>query len=432
MKIATYSTPLSTPPRHALCIALALGLAAAGPAGAEPSAALAQAEADLARATLVAKPGVATTTVQFAALRRHFALTPSLHAWGDHAGLLAQIKQQADNTDSPEAPAWRKLLAAEYAESRKMRAALSRDFGKAPAEVLAHPPSTAINVQIAARSSREFKLDPARMTAMGLGRWGGRAPGASFFKPDTLVAGFAGGPLVGRQRTRDAEGVVYSVSYDARSAAALADLYEIAKARGLAVKASWREGELADLSGSLVNGRGRIDQLALALRLPVWVATEAGLLPGVLRSATYGSDGCGASDKPEDFRSQAEIVLAQPARAPILAVIATTAPVDAARARVLPRRETRLGGFMSTLTHRVDAAIDLDGDGLPDLRTVVSEDLEIGQAPWLDPSRALAQAGSPARLRQAGGWYAQNLYQLEANEQGWWRVLSRYNLVTCT
>ncbi|MDR7269057.1 hypothetical protein J2X20_001686 [Pelomonas saccharophila] len=409
----------------------ALMLAMAGHALAEPSTALAQAEADLARATLVEKPGLASARAQFEALRKHFALTPSLHAWGDHAGLLNQLKARgAPEGGDPEAPAWQKLVAAEFAQSQKMRAGLSRDFGKAPAEVLAHPPSTAINVQIAARSSREFKLDPARMTAMGLGRWGGRAPGMSFFKPDMLVAGFAGGPLVGRLRTRDAEGVVYRVSYDARSAAALADLYEIAKARGLAVKATWREAELADLSSSLTNGRGRIDQLQLTLRLPVWVATEKGLLPGVLRSATYGSDGCGRSDKPEDFRSQAEIVLAQPARSPILAVFATTAAVDAARARVLPQRETRLSS--ATLTHRVDAALDLDGDGVADLRTVISEDREVGQAPWLDPARALADAWRPEHLRKAAGWYAYDLYQLEANEQGWWRVLSRYNLVTCT
>lgn len=415
-----------------LCCALAL--AAAAHAAAEPSAALAQAEADLARATLVAKPGLQSAAAQFAALRRHFALTPSLHAWGDHVGLLEQLKPRGDVEGDAEAPAWRKLVAAEFEQSRKMRAALSRDFGKAPAEVLMHPPSTAINVQIAARSSRDFKLDPARMTAMGLGRWGGRAPGPSFFKPETLVAGFAGGPLVSRLRARDTEGVVYQVSYDARSAAALADLYEIAKARGLAVNASWREGERADLSGSLTNGRGRVDQLQLTLRLPVWVATEKGLLSGVLRSATYGSDGCGASDKPEDFKSLAEVVLAQPARSPILAVFATTATVEAARARVTPQRETRLTnpGFMGTLTHRVDAGIDLDGDGVPDLRTVVSQDREVGQAPWLDPARALAQAWRPEDMRKAAGWYAHDLYQLEANEQGWWRVLSRYNLVTCT
>ncbi len=414
-----------------LCCACAL--AAAGHAVAEPSAALAQAEADLARATLVAKPGLQTATAQFAALRRHFALTPSLHAWGDHAGLLEQIKGRGEVEGDAEAPAWRKLVAAESEQSRTMRAALSRDFGKAPAEVLLHPPSTAINVQIAARSSRDFKLDPARMTAMGLGRWGGRAPGPSVFKPETLVAGFAGGPLVSRLRARDAEGVVYQVSYDARSAAALADLYEIAKARGLAVKAAWREGEPVDLSSALTNGKGRIDQLELRLRLPVWVVTEKGFLPGVLRSASYGSDACGASDKPEDFRSHAEIVLPQPARATILAVFATTATVDAAKARVLPQRETRLSASgLSTLTHRVDAGIDLDGDGVPDLRTVVSEDQEVGQAPWLDPARALAEGWRPQGMRRTAGWYAYNLYQLEANEQGWWRVLSRYNLVTCT
>lgn len=414
-----------------LCAALSL----AAPASAtEPSPALAQAEAELARATLVAKPGLATATAQFVALRRHFALTPSLHAWGDHAGLLEQLKMRWADGNDAEAIAGRKLVAAEYDHARSMRAALSRDFGKAPAEVLSHPPSTAINVQIAARSSRDFKLDPARMTAMGLGRWGGRAPAASFFNPDTLVAGFAGGPLVSRLRARDPEGVVYQVRYDARSAAALADLYEIAKARGLAVKATWREGERLELSGAVPNGRGKIDQLELRLRLPVWVVTDKGLLPGVLRSATYGSDACGVSDKPQEFKSQAEVVLAQPAGAPILAVFATTATLDAARAHVQPQRQTRLSspGFMGTLTHRVDAAIDLDGDGTPDLRTVVSQDQEIGLAPWLDPARALASGWRPEAMRQAGGWYAHDLYQLEANELGWWRVLSRYNLVTCT
>lgn len=416
---------------------MALALMASGPAGAALSPALAQAEADLARATLVAQPTVATATAQFAALRRHFALTPSLHAWGDHAGLLYHLRSYGDQGSQP-APeavaAWRKLLAAEQAESRKMRSALSRDFAQAPAEVLMQPPSTAINVQIAARSSREFKLDPARMTALGLGRWGGRAPGASFFKADTLVAGFAGGPLVSRLRERDAEGVVYQVRYDARSAAALADLYEVAKARRLAVKATWRDGELGDLGTALVNGRNKIDQLVLNLRLPVWVVTDKGLWPGVLRRATYGSDACGSTGKPEDLSSDAEFVLAQPARGEIQAIVATTGPVDPARARVLPQRDTRTRGlgFGGTLTHEVLTEVDFDGDGVPDVRTVVSQDQEIGQAPWLDPAGALAQGWRAAHQRRAGGWYANDIYQLEANEQGWWRVLSRYNVVTCT
>lgn len=415
-------------------IALPLLLAVAGPAAAAPSAALAQAEADLARATLVATPTVATATAQFAALRRHFALTPSLHAWGDHAGLLHQLRHQGSEEGSPAAPAWRKLLDAEFAESRKMRAALSRDFAQAPAEVLMQPPSTGINVQLAARSSREFKLDPARMTALGLGRWGGRAPAASFLKADVLVAGFAGGPLVSRLRQRDPEGVVYAVRYDARSAAALADLYEIAKARRLAVKASWRESEMGDLGGALLNGKGKIDQLVLSLRLPVWVVTDKGLLPGVLRRAAYGSDACGSTGKPDELSSDAEVVLAQPARAEIQAIVATTATVDPALARVLPQRETRVTapGAMGTLTHRVLTEVDLDGDGVPDLRTVVSQDQEISQAPWLDPARALSAEWRAQGMRRTAGWYAHDLYQLEANEQGWWRVLSRYNVVTCT
>lgn len=415
----------------------AMLLAAAGPAMAALSPALAQAEADLARATLVAKPTAATAAAQFAALRRHFALTPSLHAWGDHAGLLYHLRFYGDDANNPTpeaAAAWRKLLAAEQAESRKMRGALSRDFAQAPAEVLSQPPSTAINVQIAARSSREFKLDPARMTALGLGRWGGRAPAASFFKPEVLVAGFAGGPLVSRLRQRDAEGVVYQVRYDARSAAALADLYEVAKARRLAVKATWREGELGELTTALVNARSKIDQLVLQLRLPVWVVTDKGLWPGVLRRATYGSDACGSTGKPDDLASDAEVVLPQPARGEIQAIVATTAPVDPARAQVLPQRDTRTRGlgYGGTLTHEVLTEVDLDGDGVTDLRTVVSQDQEIGQAPWLDPARALAEGWRAERVRQAGGWYANDLYQLEANEQGWWRVLSRYNVVTCT
>lgn len=414
----------------------ALALTLAGHAAAEPSAALAQAEADLTKATLVAKPSLQSATAQFAALRRHFTLTPSLHAWGDHAGLLEKLGVQRRDAKDPEVPAWQKLLLAEYEQSRQMRRALSRDFGRQPAEVLSHPPSTVINLQLAARSSTEFQLDPARMTALGLGRWGGQAPSASFFKPGTLLAGFAGGPLVSRLKARDAEGVVYRVRYDARSAAALADLYEIAKARGLAVQARWNDAALeADLSRALTDEERRVAQLDLRLRLPVWVVTEAGLLPAVLRRATYGSDACGASDKPDDLQSQAEIVLPQPVRGSILAVLATTAPVDAARARVTPQKQTRLRAnpFGDWLAHRVDASVDLDGDGVPDLRTVVSTDHRtVGQAPWLDPAGMLADGWKPAYLHRVDNLYAEDLYQLEANEQGWWRVLSRYNLATCT
>lgn len=80
------------------------------------------------------------------------------------------------------------------------------------------------------------------------------------------------------------------------------------------------------------------------------------------------------------------------------------------------------GGPGDALGYGVSGGVDLDGDGVPDLRVLISSDTAVGQGP------PLKRVG----YQTVAGWYANDVYQLEANVDGQWRVLSRYAVVTCT
>ncbi len=67
-----------------------------------------------------------------------------------------------------------------------------------------------------------------------------------------------------------------------------------------------------------------------------------------------------------------------PAPGALLAVFASSAPIDPSRVRVQVQRRTFLAPlwdlFENTLTDRQTLAVDLDADGVPDLRVVISND----------------------------------------------------------
>jgi hypothetical protein len=140
-----------------------------------------------------------------------------------------------------------------------------------------------------------------------------------------------------------------------------------------------------------------------------------------LRKASFGGFPCDASSVP----TRAEIEFDRPIRSQIHGVFASSAPIDPALAKVSVRGQTILDGYQlgeeaATLTYREIAGVDLDRDGTDDLRILLSTD---------ERAHNLIH---PQGFRRVGGWYADDFYSMEANEAGWWRLLSRYANSTCS
>ena len=228
------------------------------------------------------------------------------------------------------------------------------------------------------------------------------------------------------------QGTTYRINFDGYNAGTVADVFEMAKAHRTAVSTTFsRRDTSGGLSQMQAGWDGKFEFVTLAVTLPVWGVTDKGLVRGQLRKVSYGGDAC--SDNRET--THAELVFPEPIAGTLHAAFISSAPIDPAQVRVTLKRRTWLEPLYSdetTFSYRIQAEIDLDGDGVPDLRTTIKNDHSVSQ--WDFPR--LAGMSGPAwqgwHLRPAAGWYANDVYQLEVNESGRWRPLSLYNLVTCT
>ena len=138
----------------------------------------------------------------------------------------------------------------------------------------------------------------------------------------------------------------------------------------------------------------------------------------------FAGDACsaGAGD------TAAEFVFAKPLPANVHGVVISSAPIDAAHAKVTVRKRSFLGPLLSdenTLTNETVVEVDLNGDGIADLRSRVSTDASVSRF----DGRGSREG---ARFVHVGGWYAYDIESLEVNENGRWRMLSIYDVVTCT
>lgn len=365
-------------------------------------------------------------------LERHFAISPSLHTYRDYNRLLLAVQGQSW------APG-KQFVANHLGQLAAMRTALSRDYAAKAAVPVRHSINARVNLLL---QQRRFGDVAHQARPEGPGREQGLIRGApqpaekaSFFSKDKWAAGWPGGAMVQRLRNRDAEGAVYALGFDGTGPWALADVYEMAKALRVPVKARFEAmgsggGELSRAQATVGEGA---ETLLLELRLPVWAITAKGLVAGTLRKVSYGGDACSQG---RTVATAAEVVFATPVRGEIQGVFVSNAPIDPARASVRVNKRSileplNLDGQETTFTHRVEAAVDLDGDAVSDLRSVVSNDTSVGSRGDAGLMPAVARGSGGSFIRVAG-WYAYNVYMLQVNEDGRWRTLSRYDLVTCT
>lgn len=364
-------------------------------------------------------------------LERHFAISPSLHTYRDYNRLLLAVQGQ------PWAPG-KKFVASHLSQLTAMRAVLSQDFATKEMVPVRHPINARVNLLLQQRRHGDMAR---RARPEGPGREQSLITGAlqpaekrSFFIKDKWAAGWAGGAMVQRLRARDAEGIAYALGFDGTGPWAMADVYEMAKALRAPVKANFgavgsKDNELSRAQATVGEG---VETLVLELRLPVWAITAKGLVAGKLRKVSYGGDACSQN---QSVPTSAEVVFEAPVRGEIHGVFVSNVPIDPQHATVQVNKRTILEplrhDFETTFTHRVESTVDLDGDGVADLRTIISNDTAVGSRD--DYGLVLASAHHfGGRLHRVAGWYAYNVYMLQINENGWWRTLSRHDLVTCT
>jgi hypothetical protein len=348
---------------------------------------------------------------------RHLALSPTLYTYSDLQALLRQLRSAIGDEARPELAPLRAWAEARIAALPALQPAFTTDFALAPREPF---PGSVLG---------ELGATLARRQARARGRLGDRpeppAVAPSYFSQGRWAVGWAGGPLAQARKPVPGEGTPYGITFDGRDLGELAGVFEMAKQQRAAVKANF--GVLKDggheLSWARPGAAGFVETLRLDTRLAAWAVTEKGLLPASIRKVSFSGGAC-AGETPDG--TGAEVMLPQPPAGVLLAVFASSAPLDPARARVTVQRRRFLAPlwdlFENTLTDRLTLTVDLDGDGVPDLRVVVSSDTAVGQG------------AAPMRVGYlaVGGWYANDVYQLEANVDGQWRVLSRYAVSTCT
>ncbi len=362
----------------------------------------------------------------FDQMDRHFALSPSMRTYSDYNGLLTYLS----GLNTPEQPLPEpiaSLLGRRLALLPLMRAAFSADFGEQPVEPVRRSITASLSNLINARQAGLYEAPATgNRSAPRSGPFDLAAvpPGKSFFSEGRWAIGWA--PLVTAVEGRNKTEAIYRFHYSGSGPWAVGDTIEMAKAHRANVRTSFRylSGE-ADGGNETAQMRrtaeGAFESSTVQVSLQAWVITDTGLIPGKLRQVVFAGDACssGAGD------TAAEFVFAKPLPAVVHGVFISSAPIDAARAKVTVHKRSFLAPLLSdenTLTNETVAEVDLNGDGIADLRSRVSTDTSV--------SRFDGSGG--ARMVRAGGWYAYDVESLEVNENGRWRMLSIYDVVTCT
>jgi hypothetical protein len=253
------------------------------------------------------------------------------------------------------------------------------------------------------------------------------APRASFFSQGKWASGWAGGPKI--RRRHGSQPPAYVAGFGNGGNEFLFDnLYEMAKAHKAPVHLRFVTTPVQQI----LSDTGKLDAPILETKLPVWAITADGLVAGELRKARLGPDDSACFGSP----GFAEFVFERPLKGRIYGVFASNAPIDPGTVKVTVGNNTSLtgsgldNGIDGRLTHSEDVSVDIDGDGVDDLQVLLSTDHSANlERPR--PRHALFTGNHGGFLRVAG-YYDHNSYSLQVNEDGRWRWLYLYDLVTCT
>jgi hypothetical protein len=376
----------------------------------------------------------------FTRIERHFALSPSLYAYNDYRALLWGARQRG--AKNPEIQ-----LRVQEEKRTAMWRGLSRQTWERAFPVARRTVVTSglVNKALEAleKLSTEYGLNslpyslPKYRPFIVSDDYGYETPEplpadeASFFSRGKWVIGWAGGPMIRRRHGSHPPTYVVGFS-NGGNEFLFNDLYEMIQALRVPVHASPVTIAILNIDHEEITMRGSgLTPILMETKLPVWAITAEGLVAGELRKAQLGPDdsGCFGSS------GSAEFVFERPLKGRIYGVFASSAPIDPGMVKVTVGGKTSLtGGRLNAeearLTYFDEASVDIDGDDVADLQVLLSTD----HGANLDGGRLHHAVfnGNPGGFLRAGGYYDYNSYSLQVNEDGKWRTLFLYDLVTCT
>jgi hypothetical protein len=336
----------------------------------------------------------------FTQIERHFALSPSLYAYNDYRALLRDAQRRGSENPEFQLPAREKKQAAMLRE-------LSRQTWEGDFLAVRQTVVTS-GVEETLRKHGYYSLP--KYQAPGERGYDSEIfpapPRASFFSRGKWAVGWAGGPMI--RRHHDSYPPAYSIGFsNGGNEFILNNLYEMVKALKAPVGVRFERVKVPETPvGHFSEPHVNTEFPVLETNLSIWAITTDGLVAGNLRQARFQTD-----DMCLDGGS-AEIVFERPLKGRIYGVFASSAPIDPALAKITTNNKTfleegnSLNGEEYRMTYREEASVDIDGDGVADLRVLLSTDM--------------------------GAYHDFNVYAFLVNEDGQWRILSVYDLVTCT
>ena len=350
----------------------------------------------------------------FTLLERYFGISPSLYTYLDYGNVLRDMAQREEFKDSP-------LFKSKLAQYKNMRAAFTQDFSTSQVEAIPNNLTALLN-QILDRRNR---TDPERSTTQ-LTPFDKTPLKPSFFEPNGWAIGWPGGPLIVTGESKATQ-PTYFIRIDESHPKSIANIIEMAKQKRLSIK--------TEFESETVGMEKQYEFVSIKLSMPVWVITSKGLVSGTLTEAQYAGDECTTSSIGNGPSSYITIQTAKPIRSDILGIFATTLSLNPERVSISNKKRSFLNGLFSdenTLTTYVNTIVDLNEDNIPDIRITVSQDISVSMQPPPIKHASYIPTLRDSHLIKVGGWYAYDVYDLEINQGGKWKSLSKYNLVTCT
>ena len=346
----------------------------------------------------------------FKQLERHFYYSPSVNTYQLYQDLMRYTSNRFNEGENKPLPGEvERLIKAKAAQLEAMRAALNFNPAKNPYTPITKPITYTLT-QLLKKRQGVTAIDKVQ---------------PSYFKNGAWSFGWEGGQFTDVKLDKKGNGFVYKVGFDAYDLNALGAVVEMAKHYQKPVQMTFRHpkkpGDLTQMNQSF---DGTYEFGEVFAELPAYAITDKGLVKGLFKKASFAGDACWG----DEGSTYAEFVFPKVLDGTVHGFFVASTAIDVNIAKVKVNKKTT--HRLERLTHFIRAEVDLDNDGVKDLRTLNSNDLEVTMN--LNPFLAQRFPIRKPSFLDVAGWYANDVYSLEANHDGQWQTLSIYNITTCT
>lgn len=274
--------------------------------------------------------------------------------------------------------------------------------------------------------SRDFATEPTYPAAFTMVPSSVNAPVGSLFKDSYDVIGWTNpGSAPALEMKPNIANRNLAVEFDGPSAMSLSPIYEMAKQLRRNIKLEATTTTMPEADSQFFPA---IQYATINVELPAYAITTKGIVPGKFERAGYFGGAC-ESEQP----TAAEFILDKPVSDQVIGVFATGLVIDVKQVRVTTKQEVfpNFSGEYnndSAVTVRTIYTVDLNGDGVPELRGINRSDTEP------DPDMLIIRDNTFGSfpLVPVAGWYGGDFDELDANIDGNWYQLSFYQVLTCT